>query len=234
MSLFHFKHFSVSQSRSALKVGTDAMILGSLIEAKEFKRGLDVGSGTGVLSLMVAQGNPFIHIDAIELDEGAYMDSKENFSASNWSDRLNVLNANFLTFDTPAKYDLIFSNPPFYKDTLPSKDQRISLSKHATELSLEFLIFRSAKLLTEKGNFWVIFPFSLLVTMTDYVRNSGLQVKKRFFVEGKPERPTRIIFCLGFEEGVTEDFTIVIRTEQGKYTEQYAELTRAFHGKEIQ
>lgn len=233
MSLFHFKHFSISQTRSALKVGTDAMLLGALIDSSDCEKGLDIGSGTGVLTLMAAQKNPLIQIDAIELDEGAFLDSKDNFTASQWKDRLKAIHADFLKYNEDKKYDLIFSNPPFYKDCLPSPDKRITQSKHATELSLEILISKSAELMTENGKFWMIFPHDLNDTIRSYAERSNLHIQKKISILGKPERPNRIVFCLGFEQLRTEEFTILIRTELGAYSDQYYELTKDFHGKEI-
>jgi tRNA1Val (adenine37-N6)-methyltransferase len=233
MSLFHFKQFTITQSRSALKVGTDAMILGSVIDPGTYENGLDIGAGTGVLSLMVAQENPILHIDAIELDEGSFLDCKDNFASSNWKERLSAIHGDFLSFKNEKKYDLIFSNPPFYKDGLLSPDKRVSQSKHATDLSLEKLIEKSAEMLTEEGRFWLIFPFDLSEVIGQYAKNSGLSVQKRIRIEGKPGRPTRTIVCLGFEPLSTHESMIVIRTEENTYSSQYSQLTKAFHGKEI-
>jgi len=109
LSVFRFKYFDVKQEKNPLKVGTDSMLLGAFIEASGHKRALDLGSGTGVLSLMIAQKNPIITIDAIEIHEDGSQECRENFASSPWSERLTVFQGDYFIFPFQSKYDLIFS-----------------------------------------------------------------------------------------------------------------------------
>ena len=153
MSAFQFKNFKIVHDRSIMKVGTDAMILGSLIKVDKSSRGLDVGTGSGILALMVAQKNDSIVIDAIEKDYDSYLDCKQNFEASNWSNRLNPIHGDFLSFSAQGKYDLIISNPPFYQSRLKNEDPREASAKHEDSLPMDQLIERSSEILKESGYF---------------------------------------------------------------------------------
>jgi tRNA1Val (adenine37-N6)-methyltransferase len=116
MSHFHFKRFTINQSRTTLKVGTDAMLLGAFIKTNSPRFGLDVGAGTGVLSLMVAQNHSSINIDSVEIDSKSFEDLKQNITESVFKNQINFFNIDFFAFQPNKKYDLIFSNPPFYDD----------------------------------------------------------------------------------------------------------------------
>ncbi len=137
MSVFKFKHFSVKQSDSAMKVGTDAMLLGAFVETENKTQALDIGTGTGVLSLMLAQKNETLQITAIDIDELSAKEALINFQNSSWTNRLNVYHADFLSFKTENQYDLIVSNPPYFSTTNENKDERKAQARHISSLEIK-------------------------------------------------------------------------------------------------
>lgn len=233
MSLFHFKHFSIRQDRSALKVGTDAMILGAHIISEHKTNGLDIGAGTGVLSLMVVQNNPNCYIDSIEIDQGSYEDCFDNFKNSTWCDQLTAINADFLSVDLKDKYDVIFSNPPFYKNSLFSQDERVARSKHSDHLPFDQLFQKVADLLTDDGDFWMIFPFEFSDEIEQIGKKHHLFVQNQILIEGKSLKPTRMIFSFAKQQHEKVPKVLVIRKYDGTYTDEYIRLTNMFHCKKI-
>src|SRR5688572_22601587 len=158
---FHFKQFSVRHDRSGMKVGTDGVLLGAWVEVKNAKRLLDIGTGTGVIALMLAQRTqPNVTIDAIEIDRDAIEDASENFSSSPWSNRFTLHRGRVQEFSTSKKFDIIVSNPPYFIDSYkPPNDQRI-IARHAESLSFEDLLRVSEKLLEENGTLNVVLPYT--------------------------------------------------------------------------
>ena len=135
---FRFKQFMINQDRCAMKITTDACIQGAWTPAlPEVKQVLDIGAGTGLLSLMLAQRCPKIHIDAIEFDKDAATQAKENVALSDWKERINVIDGDARTYSYPHKYDLIITNPPFFIDSLLGPGDRKNMSRHT--LSLDYL-----------------------------------------------------------------------------------------------
>ncbi|MEY3238049.1 MAG: hypothetical protein RI883_2150 [Bacteroidota bacterium] len=233
MPPFLFKHFSITQNRSALKVGTDAMLLGAFIKSQNEHLGLDIGTGTGVLSLMVAQKNPKIQIDAIDLDRESIIDCKENFTNSNWSERLSVISDDFLLYSFDKKYDLIFSNPPFYQNSLLNENKRTAVSKHAVHLPFEVLFEKVSKLLTDNGSFWIIFPFDDFEKVTNLGESNGFFIENKITIESKLSVPTRVILSFRKSGNPIKEKTLVIRNLDNSFSDEYIELTKEFHGKKL-
>lgn len=228
--MFQFKYFSIQQNHSALKVGTDAMVFGALLNAEGCKAGLDIGAGTGVLSLMVAQKNEHIHIDAIELDFGAQQDCEYNFKHSPWANRLTLISGDFLHYTFQRQYDFIFSNPPFYQNGLLSDDVQTALSKHAAFLPFEQLFSKVSELLSSDGTFWIIFPSEFAQEVIELAVKNRLFVHKRIDLAAKPQRVKRVIFSLGKMARETQHLYFLIRNEDNSYSDDYIACTKAFHG----
>ena len=231
MGIFHFKHFSIIQEGASMKVGTDAMILGSLIPKGKYINALDVGTGTGVLALMIAQKNPKLSITAIDIDAVNVALASKNFKNSLWSKNLTVKKENFFFFKTNQMFDLIFSNPPFYLTDLGSSSSRKLSSKH---LSLDFLdIFfkQSASMLSNNGVFWLILPYNNFNEWTLEARNHGLKICSLIHIYGRESNCNRIVveFKKKFTKKVKES-NLIIRDEKGGYSEEYKILTKEFHG----
>jgi tRNA1Val (adenine37-N6)-methyltransferase len=233
VSFFQFKHFSIQQSRSALKVGTDAMLLGALIDTTGKTNALDIGTGTGVLSLMVAQKNDHLIITAIDIDAESLEDCRENVKNSSWGERISVLQEDILQFQSQRTYDLIFSNPPFYQNSLLSSDQRVAASKHADQLSFDRLFQKVSELLSEHGRFWAIFPGEYDDQIIELSLKNGLCVGLQIRIEGVPGRHTRTVFEFSVEEVFSATQTLVVRGTKGRYTQDYIELTKAYHDRSL-
>ena len=237
MSVFQFKYFSVNQSRSALKVGTDAMVLGTLISTDHKKVGLDIGSGTGVLSLMVAQKNPEISVDAVELELESFNDCTENFTNSPWRNRLNAIALDFLEMQTEKKYDLIFSNPPFFENSQENIEKAKTMARHTKSLPLDLLFEKVANLLDSNGSFWVILPFSAEKRAIQLANTAGLILIDEFIIEGKPAQAVRIVFhfqqAKKDKSAAVNMHTFLIRNADNSYSNQYKKATAAFHNREV-
>lgn len=230
MSVFRFKHFSVQQQNSALKVGTDAMILGASVDNHNVKSVLDIGAGTGVLSLMMAQKFPQAKITAIEIDEQASMDCQENFNHSNWAERLQLIQKDFLTWSTSQQFDLIVSNPPFYQSTLLNKNQQEAKAKHENSLPSKQLVKSIGHFLSEKGVVWLIFPWEDFSKWQIHFKENNLFVQREVAVFGKKGKfPNRIIVALKKVDFPSQKSELILRDSNGNYTEQYIRLTEDFH-----
>jgi tRNA1Val (adenine37-N6)-methyltransferase len=234
MPPFLFKHFSISQNRSALKVGTDAMLLGAFINSEHEHLGLDIGTGTGVLSLMVAQKNSNIQIDAIDLDGESIIDCQENFTHSNWVERLSAISADFLAHEFDKKYDLIFSNPPFYQNSLVNENKRTAVSKHTVHLPFDQLFKKVTSLLSDTGCFWIIFPFDDFEKVHALGKSNGMLIENKITIESKLSVPTRVILSFRKTINQVSEKIVVIRNLDNSFSDDYIELTKDFHGKKLQ
>ena len=234
MSVFRFKEFEIFQANAALKVGTDAMIFGAFLNAEGKKSALDIGAGTGVLSLMAAQRNKDLKIEAIEIEEAAIGDCLLNFENSNWSKNLKLHNGDFLQFQFKKKFDIIFTNPPFYYNGLLSDSNAANLAKHNNALPFEKLFEKVAKLLSSCGDFWIIIPFELESFILSLASSVGLMEFQRINVCAKPGRTSRLIFCFSNTVKSYKEESFIIRDASGKYTQEYKVLTQDFHGITIQ
>ncbi|MGV7106570.1 tRNA1(Val) (adenine(37)-N6)-methyltransferase [Flavobacterium sp. U410] len=232
--MFQFKQFIVKQEKSAMKIGTDGVLLGAWtpLENNPFNI-LDIGSGTGLIGLMLAQRSDAQQIDAIEIDENAYEESVENFENSPWNDRLFCYHADLTEFTEEVfeeeEYDLIVSNPPFFTDTYKSKDNSRDLARFEDALPFEELIECSSALLSENGVFAVIIPFKEEERFVSICRTFNLFPFQITHVKGTPETEIkRSLLAFSFEEKAVEISTLIIETERHLYTEEYINLTRDF------
>ncbi len=169
-----------------MKVCTDACLFGALVadqvKTKASTNILDIGTGTGLLSLMLAQRVPAL-IDAVEIDEAAYQQAKENFEQSPWKERLSIFNTDILKFDAGKKYDCIISNPPFFENDLKSSDKNKNAAKHDTTLTLEQLLQTVQKLLNEDGSFAVLLPYHRIEECILLAEKIGLYLNKKVLVK---------------------------------------------------
>ena len=159
--IFQFKEFSVKQEHSAMKISTDGVLLGAWAPVDDAASVLDIGAGTGLLSLMIAQRCDAPLIDAVEIDEAAYIECTDNFENSPWGDRLFCYHASFeeLVAEIDTLYDFIISNPPFYTADTQAPETARSTARSATALPFETLIEGVAQLLSDRGRFAVIIPY---------------------------------------------------------------------------
>ena len=207
------------------------MVLGSLVKTGNASHILDIGTGTGVLALMMAQMNPTAEVTAVELDELSAKDCQENFTNSPWNHRLEIIVKDILDYETTKRFDLIICNPPFYSNSLLNEDKRVASAKHASYLPFDKLFDKTVSLMSENGSFWMILPFQDKQLIMEIAEKSGLFLKTDYSVNGKPNQPVRTIFCFSqLKPTVIESQEITIRNYDNSYTEVYKKLTVDFHG----
>lgn len=231
---FQFKQFSVEQDRCAMKVGTDGVLLGAWtpIAHNPFSV-LDIGAGTGIISLMVAQRSFAEQIDALEIDEEAYEQAVENFENSPWSDRLFCFHAGLDEFveEPEDEYDLIVSNPPFYTEDYKTENGQRDLARFADAMPFEELIEAAALLLSENGIFSVIIPYKEEEKFIALSKEFDLFPIKTTRVKGTPTTEIKRSL-LAFSRNESEIFPVdelIIETSRHIYTEEYIALTRDFY-----
>ena len=233
MKPFQFKQFIVHQDKCAMKIGTDGVLLGAWTSLDLNPESiLDIGTGTGVIALQLAQRSMAQTIDAVELDSDAYEQCVENFEASTWGDRLFCYHASFEEFylEIDETYDLIVTNPPFYSEDVDSGNNSRNLARQNQSLPYEELVSGVVKLLTENGNFATIIPFkdeedfialagahSLFPSQICRVRGNPTATLKRSLLQfSRTETPPKI------DE-------LIIETDRHQYTSAYMELTKDFY-----
>ena len=231
MSVFRFKHFEVQQENASMKVGSDAMILGALTEVQNQVNILDVGTGTGVLSLMLMQKSENSTITAIDIDEQNVQIAKNNFMSSDWSSQMNSFYIDLFKYKTDFKYDLIITNPPFFLDSLSSSDQRNSNSKHFKKSDLSLFFKLCYSWITESGNLWMITSVDYEGEWLKNAKMNGFNLKKKWNIYGKPGLHNRSVLNFSKSEvRCTIENNLIVRDKNGFYTEAYKILTQEFHG----
>lgn len=230
---FNFKQFSVNQDQCAMKIGTDGVLLGAWcpIGNDPFSV-LDIGAGTGIIALMLAQRSHAEQIDAIEIDENAYEQCVDNFENSPWGDRLFCFHAGLDEFmDEPEdEYDIIISNPPFYTDDYKSDNEQRARARFADALPFEDLVEAASLLLSEKGTFSVIIPFKEEGKFVALAKEMDLFPFKITHVKGTPTTEIkRSLLAFRRTEGAIETDELVIETSRHNYTPQYINLTKEFY-----
>jgi tRNA1Val (adenine37-N6)-methyltransferase len=233
MSIFKFQQFQVNQTHAAMKIGTDAMVFGAYIAAKNATRALDIGTGTGVLSLMVAQKNPSVHIQAIEIELNAFNEAKSNFEASPFSTQLQVIHQDFLAFQSEQLVDLIFTNPPYFTNSSKSGVENRNKARHTDELPFEQLIAKVSSLLSQEGFFWIILPVDAFEIIQQLTAEHQLYLVKEISIFGKKNQLVRKIGVFSFHEQHPIFEAFIIRDEDNSYTSQYISLTKDFHAVDL-
>lgn len=230
---FQFKQFRVEQQRSAMKVGMDGVLIGAWADVSMAERILDVGAGTGLLSLMMAQRNPLAAIDAIEIDREAYEECLFNVKQSPWKERVKVTWNAFQDFASSLneKYDLIISNPPFFSNGIKATGYSRSQARHSDSLSLEELIAGIARLLTSKGRAVLILPVESLSEIKKQVDSNHLFLSRLCRVKPNPLKPVfRVMVEMTPFECVCREEELMIEYEKHfDYTPEYRTLTRDFY-----
>jgi tRNA1Val (adenine37-N6)-methyltransferase len=230
---FSFKQFNVQQDRCAMKIGTDGVLLGAWTPLINNPYNLlDIGAGTGILSLILAQRSNLEQIDAIEIDEGAYEQCVENFEASPWSDRLFCFHAGLDEFvdDPEDEYDLIISNPPFYTDTFKSENTQRDIARFEDALPFEELIEAADLLLSDNGIFSVIIPYKEETKFVSMCKELELFPLKITRVKGTPTAEIKrslLAFTRIEQTPIIDELTIEISRHQ--YTPEYIALTQDFY-----
>ncbi|WP_264566381.1 tRNA1(Val) (adenine(37)-N6)-methyltransferase [Flavobacterium sp. N3904] len=234
MSKFQFKQFAVEQDRCAMKIGTDGVLLGAWAPLGNNPYSiLDIGTGTGIIALMLAQRSHAEQIDALEIDEDAYEQSVDNFENSPWSDRLFCFHAGLDEFveEPEDEYDIIVSNPPFYTEDYKTENDQRDLARFADAMPFEDLIEAADLLLSENGIFSVIIPFKEEEKFIALAREFELYPIKITRVKGTPTTEIKrslLAFSRNKNTVLPED-VLVIETKRHAYTPDYIALTEKFY-----
>lgn len=232
--MFQFKQFSIQQDRCAMKVGTDGVLLGAWcpIENKPFSI-LDIGTGTGLIALMLAQRSFAEQIDAIEIDEEAYEQAVDNFENSSWSDRMFCFHAGLDEFmeEPEDEYDLIVSNPPFYSEDYKTSNEQRDTARFQDAMPFEDLVEAADLLLSENGIFAVIIPYKEEERFIDLCAEFELYPVRVTRVKGTYDTPIirSLLAFKRYELSTLSADELVIETARHHYTEDYIALTQDFY-----
>lgn len=210
------------------------MLLGSFIDPTCVNNALDIGAGTGVLSLMVLQKNPGMQLDAVEIHSEAAEECSLNFTNSPWGRAATVHAIDFLDFHPEKRYDLIFSNPPFYLDGLKSGDKNIDQAKHISREQYEKFIRKTSDLLTENGRFYLIVPFDQLDYLLNIAKENQLYPLQKITIHATEEKlNSRIILQFSKHVKSCIQLGFTVRLKNGNYTPEYIALTKMYHFKDL-
>ena len=233
---FKFKEFTIQQDKTAMKVGTDGVLLGAWCSVDAYPDTiLDIGAGTGVISLMIAQRSDTMTIDAVEVDENAYEQTVANFEESDWGDRLYCYNATFTEFaeeiaEEEESYDLIVSNPPFYTDEFETEDDARNKARFTSSLSFEELIVGVAKILSKNGKFCVVIPFKEEGNFINLAKENSLFLNRICRVKGNETAEIkRCLLEFSFKDSELQEENLIIEIARHQYTEDYINLTKDFY-----
>ena len=227
---FRFKQFEIHQDQCAHKVGTDGVLLAAWSNTQGKINALDIGCGTGLITLMLAQKNKDINLTAIEVDQASALQAKFNFDQSPWSDRTRLIHSDFRFFRPNSKYDFIISNPPFFNAGAVAESTR-NLARHSQALPMQLLLERTEAILTENGQFNTIYPTEEAHLLSDLASEERLFLKEICHIKPKANKKVeRLLMAFTRIPQQTIESKIVIQNEERHdYTADYIQLTRGFY-----
>ncbi len=227
MKSFKFKQFEIQQSADVFRVGTDGVLLGALANVDVAENVLEIGTGTGLISLMLSQRNLSANFFGIDINQEAVHLTKLNFENSPFNVRLKNILQDFKTFETDEKFDLIISNPPYFETSDSVKDK---IARQTVELNFRQLISKSANLLSENGIFSVIIPFEAGEDFIKISKESQLFLNRKVNVYGiENSKIKRLILEFSLNESELHESDFIIEKSPREYSDQYLELTKEFH-----
>lgn len=235
MSVFHFRDFSIVQDQSPLKVGTDALLLGATVQiASQSSHILDVGTGTGVIALILASRFEDATIEALEPNLQAFTEAQLNFEASIFKSRLLVHQTRVEAFENQQKFDLIVSNPPYFIDDLKSDNLGLNEAKHLSKDSFNQFLEASLHLLSPEGVLWLILPKEMALKTIEVLALFGffLQQKIRFHSNSQ-KFDVRWVLAFSRIEAELQEKSFFIRNDDGTYHQDYIQHVGYLHSKEL-
>ncbi|MFT3823623.1 MAG: methyltransferase [Chitinophagaceae bacterium] len=229
---FSFKQFTIRQDQCAMKVCTDACIFGAWFAAKipQYGSVLDIGSGTGLLMMMLAQRSQ-AEIQGIEIDQAAFNQLKENISSNQWKDRLKAFSGDIRTYSFPSKYDFIISNPPFFENDIASAADNEQVAKHSKHLKLEELIRAVDTNLEDGGGFGILLPWHRWEYFDTLAAKQGFFLTEKLFVKQTPRHNyfRAILYYSRSHENFVPTFELTIQQENGSYSSEFTELLKDYY-----
>ncbi len=230
MSVFRFKQFSIAHDQCAHKVGTDGVLLGAWVEAEKPKKILDVGTGSGLIALMLVQRFPEAQITGIELDEPSTRQAHENAASSPFSDQVKILNGDFLTYTFIEKFDLIVSNPPFFKGNTSTGKSERDRARHEEYLPHGKFLEKVISVLSAVGKLAVVLPKEEAKEFIALAKTQNLYPSRITRVYGRPgAEDKRWLVEFVFEKTEIKETAFTLRDEYGNYSKEYQSLTQHFH-----
>jgi len=229
--LFSFKQFHIAQEKCAMKVGTDGVLLGAWVNTLNDKEDiLDIGCGTGLIGLMLAQRSPLAEITGIEIDLQAAVQAKENVALSKFNKQIKIVHSSYQAFASENKFDLIVTNPPFYEPNARMGSSTRKKARHTTELTFTELLKTSFILLKENGKFNAIIPYSREEEFKEIATSIGYCESRITRVRGRENTPIkRSLIELRKEKCPLKKDELTIEIERHQYTEKYINLVSAFY-----
>jgi tRNA1Val (adenine37-N6)-methyltransferase len=232
---FQFKKFIIQQEKCSMKVCTDSSLFGAWIASKMEDKTinsetiLDIGTGTGLLSLMLAQ-KINAAIDAVEIDKSAFEQATQNVNASPWNNQIKTFNADIKKWNPPLKYDLIISNPPFYENDLLPESEARNVAKHSAALTLEELIVIAKKLLNEDGTFAVLLPWHRTRLFENISANYSLFINEKKEVKQTPSHNYFRTMLILQQKGTTQlESELVIKNNENKFSDEFKDLLKDYY-----
>lgn len=229
---FQFKQFLIEQDNCAMKVGTDSVLLAALTPVNNMKYALDIGTGTGILALMLAQKNSTLQFDAIEIDELAFLQASNNFSKSNFSTQIKPHLIALQQFVANKQYDLIITNPPYFiaNSNYSIADLQRAKARHDNDLTFEELIDCVQKMMNTKGVFKLILPINEGVIFKKLALQKGLFCNESIFIKPKPSKPSnRVIMSFTNPELIETESEFIVYNEDNTQTEAYKNSTSEYY-----
>lgn len=231
--VFEFKKFKIRQDKCAMKVGTDAVLLGAWVVPNGSTKILDIGTGTGVIALMVAQKSK-AEITAIDIDLQSTEQAQINVSESDYREQIKVVHTSFqdLANTTNQKFDLIVTNPPYFIDSFKNPSDRSTIARHTDSLSFEDLLTGVKKVLSDKGKFCLILPKNEAVLFRKMAESKGLYLSKLLRIRTRAEKDSEKRHLMQFEfkeNGYFESTLIIENAKHFDYTEEYKNLTKDYY-----
>jgi tRNA1Val (adenine37-N6)-methyltransferase len=225
---FQFKQFAIWQDHCGMKVGTDGILLGAWADGIKAQHILDIGTGTGLIALMLAQRSQ-AQIDAIEIDRDAYQQALDNTAQSPWSHRITVHHGAIQGYDTARVYDLIVSNPPFFAQSSLSLDLARNTARQSDRLIMPDLLQATQRLLRDSGKLAIVYPILQAEQFSREAEACGLFCQRRLWVRPTLNHPPkRVLMEWGRYRRTLEEATIAIEIDRHHYTQNYLQLTRDF------
>lgn len=229
MSVFKFKQFEVDQTGCAMRINTDGVLLGATVRHPSPGLILDIGTGTGVIALMLAQRFPEAKIHAVEIDEQATQAAGKNFQLSVFSERLTIKHTSIEEYNCAQQFDLIVSNPPFFVNDLKSEELRKGIARHADRDFFSMLVKKSDALLADGGMVWLILPVKQADEVVGIASQYGLSLMERIHIHSDQSKPTfRQIICLKKGQAVLKENDFYIYESLKQHTAAYKELLKDF------
>ena len=226
---FKFKQFTIEQDGCAMKVGTDGCLLGGWFNTTACKKVLDIGCGTGLIAIMAAQRSE-AQITGVEIDATAAKRARENAANCPWSERIEIIHSDILSFESPERFDAIVSNPPYFVNSLKCDDNQRTLARHNDSLSSESFFEKCASLLQEEGHISIIIPCDIMENWKLAAAKQQLHPTRITYIRTTPKKqPKRVLVEFSHNAVHCNESTLVLENTPGEYSEEAKKILRDFY-----